>query len=236
MHPLEWTRRNAEGLVEGEIGRVERRRRLVEEAEIGSFHVEAERRDRPFLLGEMGEDRGQQPFDRARLGRESGDPGDREMCGLGAEQEVGVEVHGGVGPARVIEPNGNPRVRPVPEVGVHAERAGDIRIVGEKDLPHADRLQRLLRDLAQHRRGVQPDLGPGFRRRTRVREIVERRFEIRVAQPFDHHAIHRRHVPVDRMRSHHSHDRADPNVRIERRPKVKRMRGVGSSLGGDDAS
>ena len=76
--------------------------RLIEEAEVGTFHVEADRGDRALLLGEVREDRRQHPLDRARLRRESGNAGDVQVRRLGAEEEIGVEVDRRVGAAGAI--------------------------------------------------------------------------------------------------------------------------------------
>ena len=65
---------------------------LVEEAEVGALHVEADRGDAPLLRREVREDRLQQPLHGARLRRQTGDAGDVQVRRLGADEEVGVEV------------------------------------------------------------------------------------------------------------------------------------------------
>src|SRR5437016_3418232 len=45
--------------------------RLIQEAEIGTLHVEADSGDGSFLFGKMSEHGSEEPFDRARLRREA---------------------------------------------------------------------------------------------------------------------------------------------------------------------
>ena len=78
---------------------------LIEEAEVGTLHVEAERRDAALVRGKGLEDAAQQELDRAGLGGEAGDAGDVEVRRLGAEQEVAVEVDRRLEPARRVEPD-----------------------------------------------------------------------------------------------------------------------------------
>jgi hypothetical protein len=119
----------------------------------------------------------------------------------------------------------------------------NVLIGGEEDLPHGDRLKRLLGNLPEHGGGVQPDLGAlgrGISRARRVaimaEDIVQRGLEIGVAEPFDDDPVDVRNMPIDRLRAVHSHDRADPYRGVERGPEMELVRSVRAPLGGDDAT
>src|SRR6266566_556393 len=65
--------------------------RLVQVAEVGTFDVEAHRRDRPFLSRKMLEQRSEQPLHGARFRRQPRDARDVEVGSLGSEQKIRVE-------------------------------------------------------------------------------------------------------------------------------------------------
>ena len=67
------------------------------------------------------------------------------MRGFGAQQKVGIEVDHGVSSAGAVDTDRNPGVRALAQVAVHAERDLDVGFLGEEDLPHRNRLQRLFR-------------------------------------------------------------------------------------------
>ena len=106
------------------------------------------------------EDAAEQELDRAGLGGEPGDAGDVEVRGLGAEQEVAVEVDGRLEPAGRVEPDRDAGGPLAPGVGVHPEREHDVGIAREPDGAERHGLERLLGHLPEHRGGEQPDLGP----------------------------------------------------------------------------
>ena len=167
LHVLERPRRNTTLLVEHCVGVVDLAG-LIEEAEVGTLHVEADRRDRSLLLRKVREDRAQDPFDRARLRREAGHAGDVQVRRFGSEEKIGIEVDRRVGAAGAIHADRNSGARSFLEIAVHAQRDGDVGVVGEKDLAHRHRLQRLLGQLAQHRGRVETNLRAlGRRRATR---------------------------------------------------------------------
>ncbi len=191
----------------------------------------------------MREERREQPLDGARLRRQARDTGDVEVRGLGAEQELRVEVDGGVHPAGMVEPDRDPGVGAAGDVRIHAQRDGDIGVVGEEDAPHGHGLKRLFGDLPQHGRGVEAYLGAVGRRERRAvglaivpHHVDERRRDVGVAEALDHHPVHARDLPVHGMRPLDADDRADPDRRAERRPEVKLVRRIGIALGGDDAA
>ena len=105
-HPLERRRRHTQPLVALPIF-VAQITGLVEEAEIGPLDVEAQRGDAALVGREVREDRAQQEFDRARLGREAGHTGDVQVRGFGTEQEIGVEVNRRLMTRRCIEADRN---------------------------------------------------------------------------------------------------------------------------------
>src|SRR6266700_4609016 len=85
--------------------------RLIEEAEVRPFDVEADRGDTTLVRWKVREDRREQELDGAGLRREPRDARDVEMRGFGAKQEVGVEVDGRVAAGGGVEPDGNGRGR-----------------------------------------------------------------------------------------------------------------------------
>ncbi len=165
------------------------------------------------------------------------------MGGFGTEQKVGVEIDGRVDAAGAIHADGDRGARVVAEVAVHAQRDGDVVRVSEEDAAHRDGLQRLLRHLAQHCGGVQPDLGAfGGRERRAVggavvaEDVVQRRQQIGVAEALDDDAVDARDLAVHRMGRVDPDDRPDADGRVERGPEVKLVRRVRLALGGDDAA
>ncbi len=134
---------------------------LIEEAEVGALHVEAERRHRTLVRREGLEDAREEELHRARLGRQARDTGDVEVRRLGAEQEVGVEVDGRGEPRRAVGPHRHPRGAVARRVGVHPQRGADIVVGGHAHLAEGHRLQRFLGLLPEDGGGVEPDLGAG---------------------------------------------------------------------------
>ena len=173
------------------------------------------------------------------------------MRGLGAEQEVGVQVYRRLEPPRRVEPDGDGRrVRPA-EIGVHAERSRHVGIGRDVDAPERDRLQRLLGNLPQHGGGPQPDLLAcrGALGRARgvafgAHHVVQRSCEIGIREPVRHDAVHdlsRFPFPVSRSPFpvpgfFDSDDRADPNGGLVRGPEVELVGGRGLQLRGDDVA
>ena len=148
---------HAAPLVEGAIG-VADLARLIEEAEVRALHVEADRGDAALLRGKVREDGLQQPLDGARFRRETGDTGDVEVRSLRTDEKFGVEIDRRVGASGAIHPDRDAGARALCQIGVHPERGLDVRFVGEKDIAHRHRLQRFFRNVAEHRRRIQPDL------------------------------------------------------------------------------
>ena len=91
---LERRRRDTELFVQRAVGIIEPRSRLVEKAEVGALHIEADCRHAAPRRREMGKDRRQQPLDRTGFCRQPRHAGNIEMGRLRAEQELGVEIHG----------------------------------------------------------------------------------------------------------------------------------------------
>ena len=214
--------------------------RLVEEAEIGAFDVEAERRDFAFVRGKMREDRREQEFDRARLGRESRDARDVEMRGFGAEEKVRVEINRGVATRGRVEADGDGgRSRGIEEA-VHPQRLRDIGVV--RDVDPADRhgLQRLLRCLTQHRGRPIANLLPCGRRlgargiTLGAHDVLERRREIGIREAFGNDAVH--DSVWLRPYIHHLHNRPDADRGVSRGPEMELMRGGRFELGRDDSA
>ena len=114
----------------------------------------------PLLLGKVREQRSEQPFDRARLRRQSRNSGDVQVRRFGPEQKIRVEIDDGVGSTGAIDADRNSGVRAFLQIAVHPQRDLHVVLVGEKDLPHRHRLERLFRNLPQHGGGVEPDLRP----------------------------------------------------------------------------
>ena len=155
----------------------------------------------------------------------------------GPEQEVGVEVHRRLEPARGVEPDGNRRRPRAVQVGVHAQRLRHVGVGRHVHVTQWHRLQRLLGHLPQHGGRPQPDLRP--RRRCAGRpgrvafgadHVVQRRGEIGVGETVGHDPVH------DLLRSLHLDDRSNPDARLRRRPEVELVRRSGFLLGGDDAA
>ena len=132
----------------------------VEKAEVGTLHVEAHRRDLALVRREVLEDGGEQELDRERLGGEPRDARDVEVGRLGTEQEVGIEIDGRLDAPRRVEPDRDPGRRRPGEIGVHPQRLGDVGVGRDQHPTQRHRLQRLLGNLPQHRRGPEPDLLP----------------------------------------------------------------------------
>jgi hypothetical protein len=79
----------------------------------------------------------------------------------GPSRKVAVEVHRRRRPAGRVETHrhaGGPLAR---GVAVHAQRERHIGVGGEPDRAEGHRLERLLGNLAEHRGGIQADLGAG---------------------------------------------------------------------------
>ena len=216
---------------------------LVEVAEVGALHVEAHRGDAPLLRREVREDRLQQPLHGARLRRQTGDAADVQVRRLGTDEEVGVEIDRRVGAAGAVDADRDPRARTGLQVAVHPQRDRDVRFVGEEDGAHRHRLQRLLGHVAQHGRGVEPDLGSTrlvqrlpVGRAVESHHVVQRRREVGPAEALRHDAVHERHDAVHRVASVDAHDRPDADRRVERGPEMELVRSVRASLGGDDAT
>ena len=158
-----------------------------------------------------------------------------------ADQKIGVEVDGRVGSTRAIHADWDAGVGVRLQIAVHAQRDGDVGISGQKDLPHRHGLQWLLRQMTKDGGRVQSDLralGCSKRRRARrsvvAEHVVQRRLKVGVAEALYHDAVDLRNLSANRFRTFHAHDRADPDRRIERRPKMELVRCVGLALGRDD--
>src|SRR5688500_2824476 len=216
--------------------------RLIEEQEVGPFDVEAYRRHGSLLLREMGEDRRQQPFHGTRLRREPRHTRDVQMCGFRTEEKIGVQVDGRLHGAGAIQSDRDRGPRRRIEIAVHSQRDRDVFIRRECDGTHRHGLQRLFRDLAEHVRRVESDLralrwrhGCAVRRAIMTEDVVDRRQQVRVAEPFHDHAVHARQQPVHGGRRVDAYDRADAAGRVHRRPEMELVRRVGLLLRGDDA-
>ena len=122
----------------------------------------------------MREDRGQNPLDGARLGRQPRDASDVQVRGLGSNEKVRVEVDRRVRTARMVHPDRNAGARALGEITIHAQGDRHLPIVGKVDLAHRDWLERLVRQLTENGRAVEPDLRPlgGRVRRGRGAPIV----------------------------------------------------------------
>ena len=158
-HVLKRRRRHAEQLIHLAIARIEPAR-LIEKTEIRPLHVEAHRGDGPAMGREVRENRLQQPFDGAGLGGESRDTGDVQVRRFRPHQEIRVEIHGRPHAAGAVHAHGKTGGGLAGHVRIHAQRHGHIGVVGEIHGTQWYGLQRLLGDVAQHRRRIQPDLGP----------------------------------------------------------------------------
>jgi hypothetical protein len=242
LHALERLRLDAQFGVERAVALIEHAR-LVEEAEVGPLHVEADRGHGPLARGKVREHRREQPLDGARLGGEPRDAGDVEMRRLRSEEEVGVQVDRRLDAPGMVNPDGDAGVRALPEITVHPQRHLDIGVVGEEHLAHRHGLKRLLRQLPQGVRGVQPDLGAlrrgvrGAPRLTVVPEhVVHRRLEVGVAVALDDDAEDARELALHGVGAIHAHDGSDPDRGAEGSPEVELVRGVGAALGGDDST
>ena len=234
---------HAEALVQRAIGVVEFRRRLIEEAEIGALHVEAHGRHAPFLLGEVREDRREQPLDRARLGREARYAADVEVRRLRPEQKIRVEPHRRRRRARAIQPDRNARARSRREIRVHSQCDGDVFVAREMNSAHRHRLERFLGNVPEYGGRVQANLGAArwcarvSARFTVVAEhLVQRRLDVRVTEPLDDHAVHPGERAADGLRALDAHDGSDADRRIERRPEMEFVRSIGFPLSCDYAA
>jgi len=160
---------------------------------------------------------------------------------LGANEEIRVEVDRRVGSAGAIHTDRNSSAIPLAQIAVHTQSDGDILFGREKNLAHGHRLQRLVRDLAKHRGRVEADLR-AIRRRVSgalgravvADDVVQRRHQIRIAEPLHDDPVDMGDRPIDRT-TIHSHDRPDPYGGCERRPEMKFVRGVRAALGGHHA-
>src|SRR4051812_2702249 len=165
------------------------------------------------------------------------------MRGLGSEKEVGVEIDHGVGPTGAVHPHRYAGVRAFAQITVHPQRDLNVLFARQKYLAHRHRLQRLLRNLSQHRRRVEPDFGAlrrGVARRSRqsvvAEHVVHRRLEIGVAEALDDDPVDVRNLAVDRMCAVDAHDGPDADRRIDRRPEMEFVRSVWLPLGRYDAA
>ena len=207
------------------------RARLVEEA----LHIEADCRDPPLVRREVLKNRGEQEFHRARLGGQARDPGNVEVSGLRAEQEVGIEIHRRTHPACGIESDRNAGRMLTPEVAVHAKRRLYILGGGDPHIRQGHRLHRLLRGLPKHRRRPQSDLRPPRRSRRasriafRRQHVVNRGHQVRIRSPVHHHGVD--HAAVVAI---HPNDRADPERSVVGGPEVELVRRGRQRLGRDD--
>src|SRR5687767_12314362 len=240
---LERTRFYAHLLVERAIGVFQTHRRLIEIAEVGPLHVEADRGNRSLALRKVREYRRYQPLDRARFRREPRHARDVQVGRFRAEQEISVEVDHRISCARAVHADGNAGVRAFLEIAVHPERDRNILFGGQENLAHRDRLQRLVGNLPQNRRSVEADLRslgagqPRVRGRSVMSEnVVHRGPKIRVAEPFDDDTVDVRNTPVKRMRSVYADDSTDANRTIERSPEMKLVRSVRLPLSCDDTT
>ncbi len=216
----------------------------IEEAEVGSLHVEAHRGHATLVGREMLEDGGQQELHGARLGGEPRDARDVQVRRFRAEQEVGVDIHGRFEPARRIEAHRNRRRLRAAEIGIHAERLRHVDVARDVHLAERDRLQRLLRCLPQHGCGPEPDLLTDRRTLGRLgrvplgaHHVVERGRQIGIRETIrDDSIYHLSRFPFPVSRFFHADDRPDPDARLVRGPEVELMWGRRLLLGGDDAA
>ena len=210
---------------------------LVEEAEVGSFDVEAEGRDASLVPREGLEDAAKQELDRAGLGGEPGHAGDVEMRGLRAEQEVAVHIDGRLQTAGCIESDRDAGGALATHVGIHPEGQHDVGIARQPDRAQRDGLERFLGHLPEHRGGEEPDLGPlarlepgGHRIAVGADDRVHGRDEIGVGEAVGDHAVDYPAALLD------PHDGADADGRLPGGPEVELMRGRRLELGGDYSS
>ncbi len=240
-YALERGRLDAQSLVAPAILLLERAG-PIEEAEVGSLHVEAHRGHATLVGREMLEDGRQQELHGARLGGEPRDARDVQVRRFRAEQEVGVDIHGRFEPARRIEAHRNRRRLRAAEIGIHAERLRHVDVARDVHLAERDRLQRLLRRLPQHGCGPEPDLLADRRTLGRLgrvplgtHHVVQRRGEIRVREPIGHYAVD--NAPrVPSPEPLYSDNRSDPDRCFGGGPEVELMWGRRLLLGGDDAA
>ena len=214
---------------------------MVKKTEVGALHVEAERRDGALLLREVRENRGEQPFHRAGLRRETRDTRDVEVRRFRPEQEVGVEENRRGHRAGAVEPNGDPRAGARLQIRIHAQRHRHVRLEREVHRSERHGLQRIVRDVPQHRGLVQPNLRAARRclagavgRAIGAEDVVQRRLKVGVAEPFDDDAVDARDTAGHGVGAFHAHNRTDSDRRIERGPEMELVRRVGAPLGGDD--
>ncbi len=145
---------------------------LIEKAEVGAFHVEAERRDAALVAGEGLEDAAQQEFHRAGLRGETRDPRDVEVRGLGAEQEVAVQVDGGLQAPGRVESDRDAGGALAGGIRIHPKREHHVLVAREPDGAERHRLERLFGDLPQHGGREQANLRPLARLQARGDRIA----------------------------------------------------------------
>src|SRR5207248_4404022 len=144
-------------------------------------------------------------------------------------EEIGIEVHRRLEPARRVEAYGNRRGLFPPEIRVHAQRLRHVDVAGDVHRPERDGLQRLLGPLTQYRRRPEADFLAyrrvlrGTRRITlRTDDIVERRGQVRIGEPIRHDAIyHLSRSLLPAPCSLDAHNRPDPDARLVRGPEVE---------------
>ena len=66
------------------------------------------------------------------------------MRRFGTEQKIGVEINRRVRRAGAIDANWDSGVRAFLEIAVHPQRNGNILFLGEMNLAHRNRLERLI--------------------------------------------------------------------------------------------
>ena len=237
-HPAERLRRDPEPLVAAAV-RVVEAPRLVEEAEVGTLHVEAHGGNPSLVRREVLEDGRQQELDGARLGRESRDARDVEVSRFRTVQEVRVQVDRRLEPSRGVQPHRDGGGGGALEVGLHAEGAGHVSVGRHEHAAERDRLQRLLGLLAQHGRGPQPNL---LAHRGAVScasgisvgadHVVQWGGKVGVGEPIrhnpeDHPSLFPRPTSLD------PDNRPDPDRRLGSGPEVELVRRRRLELGGD---
>ena len=188
---------------------------------------------------EMLEDTRQQEQDGRRLRHQPAHAGDVQVCGLGTEEEIGIEIDGCLETAGGVEADRDPGTTGL-GVGVHAQPDAHVLIARQVDGSRGHRLERLFRLVAEHRGGVETDLRTLGRDRERGHRlalesdvVVERAVEVRVADAIDDDAVDRERPWLVDL---HADQRADAHGGVGRRPEMEFVGRVRLALGADHAA
>ncbi len=236
LHVIKWARRDTHLLVKRAI-RVVKLARQIQKTKIRAFHIETHSRNGSATLGEVRKQRREQPLDSAGLGSKARNARDIQVRCLWSHQEVSIQKDRRIRPTSAIHPDWNPRVASVAQIPVHPERDVDILLLRQKHVAHRYWLHRFFWNLSQYRRAVQPNLG-AFRRCKSsslgstivTQHVVHRRYEISVAEPFRNDTVNARNLSVDGSAAIDSHNRPDPDWRIESSPEMELVRSIGLTL------